>query len=159
MNKLVLYPNDILTQKCQPISQFDSELHALLDSMKQVMDQYNGLGISANQIGELTTAFLAKDNLGNTQEFINPKIALTEGLVMLNEGCLSAPNVFIPVARPGWVMVDYFDRTGASKSLQATGIFARCILHEMDHLNGEFYFDKVNRAVRKAALSKLRKNK
>jgi peptide deformylase len=155
--KLLYYPNVSLTTKCEPIVEFNEELHALLDQMKQVMLEHKGVGLSANQVGVHKQVMLMQDNKNNVHELINPVIVDTQGMVSMSEGCLSAPNVYIPVARPEAVLIQYQDRTGEVKKVMAEGLEARVILHEMDHLQGEFYFNRVNRQTRKAAIAKLKK--
>lgn len=122
------------------------------------MNLHNGLGLAANQIGSNLSVFIIKDNKKNIIEFINPKIIKSYGEIILNEGCLSAPGIVLQVKRSEFVEVEYQDLLGESKSIIAEGMEARCLLHEYDHLQGKFYFELVNRATRKAAISKLKKN-
>lgn len=157
--KIIHYPDPILLKPCEPINKFDDSLHKTLDEMKILMIQSNGIGLAANQVGISKSFFIIKDNKGDIVEFINPKIIDSEGTVNVNEGCLSAPGIYLPVSRPEAILIEYQDRTGEQKRSVAEGIEARVILHEYDHLLGIFYFSKVNRAVRKQALSKLRKTK
>jgi peptide deformylase len=126
--------------------------------MARLMRLHGGVGLAAPQIGVLSSVFIIKDNKHNVIEFINPKIISTDGTILLNEGCLSAPKIFLPIPRAESVHLEYQNLQGETKQVVAEGIEARAILHEYDHLQGKFYFDLVNRATRKAAISKLEKS-
>lgn len=154
---IIAYPNDILNIPCTPITEFDESLKTLVEEMKQTMIKANGIGLSANQIGKSIQLFIVKDTKNEIHSFINPKILETEGTVLMTEGCLSAPNINLPIQRAATVFLEYRDISGETRRSMAQGIDARAILHEYDHIQGVFYFSKVNRAIRKIALSKLRK--
>lgn len=126
--------------------------------MKFNMKLHSGLGLAAPQIGNLSSVFIVKDSKHTIHAFVNPKILETDGAILLQEGCLSAPGIFLPISRPEGVFIEYQDLNGTTQKLAAEGVDARAILHEMDHLQGKFYFDLVNRQARKAAISKLKKN-
>lgn len=154
---IVLYPNEVLKRKSEPVLEFDSTLHQTLDEMAATMLKANGLGLSAIQVSIPLSLFIMKDNKGKIHEFINPVITDSEGTIVASEGCLSAPGVYLPIGRAEAVYVTYQDRNGEQRRLVAEGIEARIIQHEMDHLSGNFYFDKVNRALRKRAIAQLKK--
>lgn len=101
---------------------------------------------------------IIRDAKGTIHEFINPQIVSTDGSVIMNEGCLSAPGIFLTITRPESLQIKFQDRTGESKQVVAEGIEARTILHEMEHLRGDFYFNRVNRVQRKAAEKMLKKS-
>lgn len=151
------FPDLALSNKCVPVVHFNDELNEMIADMKNVMSAHNGLGIASNQCGYNKNVMLVKDNKGAIHEFINPVIIETQGMTTMKEGCLSAPSVFLNISRPESVLLQYQDRTGESHKIMAEGQEARCILHEMDHLLGVSFLDKVNRSVRKAALSQIKK--
>ena len=155
--KLVYYPDKALETKCEPVTEFNEDLNNLLDGMKQVMLTNNGLGLSANQVSVLKRIMVIQTVKKEIYELINPVLLDGEGLVSMSEGCLSATSIYLNIERPASVMFQYQDRTGEIKKAMAEGIEARTFLHELDHLNGVFYFSKVNRQTRKIALSKLKK--
>lgn len=154
---LLFYPNKALETKCLPVTEFNEDLNVLLDGMKLVMLNHNGLGLSANQVGVLLRVMVIKTNKGEIYELVNPKLIETDGEISLSEGCLSAPGIYIDIIRPTAVLIEYQDRSGEVKRVMAEGIESRCFMHELDHLNGIFYFSKVNRQVRKVVQSKLKK--
>jgi peptide deformylase len=155
--QLIYYPNKILETQTEFVLEFDDELGKQLDEMKEIMLKNNGLGLAANQVGLNKRMLVLKTERGEIYELINPLILDVEGGVSMPEGCLSAPSIYLEIHRPASVMFQYQDRTGEIKKAMAQGIEARTILHEMDHLNGIFYFSKVSRQKRKTAKAKLRK--
>lgn len=157
MLKLVSYPNKLLATKCLPVTQFDAELDATLDEMTKIMLANNGIGLAANQVGLTQRIIIIKTAKGTVYEMINPRILdFQDGEVSMREGCLSAASIYLDIVRPASILLEYEDRTGAQKRVIAEGLEARCIQHEIDHLNGRFYFDLVNRKTRKIAISKLK---
>lgn len=155
--ELIYYPNEVLTTKCTPVTEFDVVLANELDQMKDVMLVHNGVGLAANQIGLTKSMFIIKTTKGDVVEMVNPIIIETEGLVQMQEGCLSYAGIFLPIFRPATVVVSYQDRTGELHKVMAEGLEAREIQHEYEHTQGVSFLSKVSRPVRKAALSKLRK--
>jgi peptide deformylase len=156
---ILIYPNEILSKPCEIVTEFNQELSELIKNMSEAMLKANGIGLSANQVGILKSLFIMKDTKGVIHEFINPKLLELNGNVKANEGCLSAPGIFLPIIRPETVVLEFQNKNGEHKKIYAEGIEARCIQHEMEHLIGDFYFNRVNRQMRKAAISTLRKRK
>lgn len=155
--KLLYYPNKLLETPTIPVTEFGESLKKELEEMQTIMVQYKGLGLAANQVGLSKSMFLFKDTKNEIHTIINPKIISSEGRVSISEGCLSAPSVYFNVVRPETIEFTYQNENGEKQNAIAYGMDARIIQHEYDHLQGIFYFDKVNRATRKAAISKLRK--
>ena len=152
------YFNDVALQTpCQAVTVFDESISVIIGEMKNVMSVHNGIGISANQCGFTEAIMLVKDKKGEVHTFINPVVIETEGMDIMSEGCLSAPEVFLSIARPTSVLLQYQDVSGETKKIMAEGIEARCILHEMEHLRGESFLKHVSRNIRKIALSKIKK--
>lgn len=150
--EIVKYPNDILKQVCEPVTEFGDQLHKALDEMRTIMIANAGMGLAANQVGIAKRFFIMKDLKGVVHEFINPKIVATDGIQHLEEGCLSLPGQFTTLDRPAQVTVEAQDRNGETFKIGAIGLEAVCISHENDHLDGIFYTDKLSRQQRRAIL-------
>ena len=142
LREIVKIGDSILRQRSREIEAFDERLHALLDDMAQTLDKENGLGIAAVQVGILKRAAIIKSG-GVTYEIINPVIIKTEGAVCDSEGCLSVPNERGDVERPKAVTVRAYDRYGKLKEHTAGGYTARAFCHEIDHMDGVLFIDKL----------------
>jgi peptide deformylase len=153
--KIIKYPHEVLKMICEPVTEFGHELHMYLDQMPALMESENGMGLAANQVGIIKRFFIMKDKKGNLVEFINPEIIDKDGNQQINEGCLSAPGVTVQVPRSQSITVKAQNRNGEEFIIMAVDLEAVCIQHEIDHLNGVFFLEKVNRQQRRAALSKL----
>lgn len=137
-----------LNKKCREVEKFDHKLHTLLDDMKETMTLANGVGLAAPQVGILRRAVVI--DLGEENgiiELINPIITHTEGNYIDVEGCLSVPGKAGEVERPQKATVRAFDRYGEEFELTGEDLYARCICHECDHLDGKLYVDKVIRFI------------
>jgi peptide deformylase len=156
--KLIYYPNPVLIAPTETVTIFDHELKQITTSMTEVMLKYNGIGLAAPQIGLSKKIFVMKDHKGNIHEFINPKIVNTDFNIVMREGCLSAPGIYLEISRASAVVLQYQNIDGEDKKIIAEGLEARCIQHELEHLNQDFYFNRVNRSIRKIAISKMKKN-
>ena len=141
VRNIVTLGNDTLRKKSKPVVDFDESLGALLDDMRQTMMEKNGMGISAVQVGVLRRALIAEKEDGEFLEVINPTILETKGKVTKSEGCLSVPGFYTEVERPEYVKIEAYDRHGKKFEYEAEGYFARCICHEIDHLNGILFVD------------------
>ena len=139
--KIVTLGSDTLRKKSKPVIDFDKSLFDLLDDMKQTMIEKNGVGIAAVQVGVLRRAIIVELDEDNFLEIINPEIIKTKGKVCNNEGCLSVPGFFTKVERPKYVKIKAFDRNGKEFEFEAEDYIARCICHEIDHLNGILFVD------------------
>ena len=126
--------NDILSEKIQ----------TLIDDMIDTMHKYNGVGLAAVQVGVLKRVILIDlyDDKGPIV-LINPVIIKTKGAQEVEEGCLSFPNQFAKVVRPAEVVAEYTDRKGKRMKVKAKELLAQAIAHEVDHLNGELFIDKI----------------
>lgn len=152
---ILKYPNPILKQKTELVTEFGPELHRSLVSMKLAMLEHKGIGLAANQVGINQRFFIMQDKKGQLWEFINPEITDREDTILINEGCLSAPDIFVQIARSKTVTVQAKDRNGEDFTVICQDIEAVCVQHEIDHLDGIFYLDKAPRQQRRAAYSKL----
>jgi len=155
--KLVYYPDPALTSKCEPITEFNEELHKTLDEMRTVMVQSNGIGLAANQVAILKTMFIMQDRKGKIWDFINPVIVSEDGVQYEQEGCLSFPGVYLQIARAASIVVKAQDRNGQEFQVVAEGIESVCILHEWEHIHSIIFIDKVSRQQRRAAEAILKR--
>ncbi len=124
------------------MEKFDSRLHQLLDDMKETLIRAEGVGLAAPQVGILKRAIVI--NLGDKMlELVNPVIVSSEGSCVDVEGCLSVPGKAGEVERPEKVTVVAYDRDGRRFEYTGEGLYARCVCHECDHLEGILYVEKV----------------
>lgn len=139
--RIVVLGNETLRKKSKPVVCFDESLGELLDDMKATMLSKKGMGISAVQVGVLRRAIVI--DLGDDKflEVINPEIVKTKGKVTDSEGCLSVPGFYCDVTRPRYVKISAFDRHGKPFEFEGEDYIARCICHEIDHLNGVLFVD------------------
>lgn len=134
-----------LKKQCRAVENFDKKLHALLDDMAETMVMANGVGLAAPQVGILRRVVVI--DLGEEDgilELINPEIIYTEGSVSDTEGCLSVPGKAGTVTRPQKATVKAFDRFGEEFEFTGEDLYARCICHECDHLQGTLYVEKAD---------------
>lgn len=139
--KIVTLGNETLRKMSKPVVAFDNSLAILLDDMKTTLLEKKGVGISAVQIGTLRRAVIVEVSPEEFLEIINPEIVKTKGQVSDTEGCLSIPGFFTEVPRPKYVKISAQDRNGNLFEFEAEDYIARCICHEIDHLNGVLFVD------------------
>ena len=130
----------VLKEICAPVERVDARLRKLLDDMAETMYEANGNGIAAPQVGE-ALRMVVIDIGDGLIELVNPKITFREGSETDSEGCLSVPGIFGEVERASKVKVEFLDRRGKRKHITAKGLLARCIQHELDHLEGVLFID------------------
>jgi peptide deformylase len=156
--RLVTYPGPVLRKQAKPIKSVDGKLIKTADAMFDVMYEYNGVGLAAPQVG-LSARLLVLDlRQEGSPDYImiNPRITRREGSLDAEEGCLSLPEVFGDINRAELIEVAYIDRDGEEQTLEADGLLARAIQHEIDHLNGVLFIDRLDKATRKAVEHQLR---
>ena len=146
--------DDILRKKSREVEKFDARLWELLDDMADTLKEQNGVGLAAVQVGVLRRVFIVDVGEGIT-EFINPRTLATGGSQTVLEGCLSFPGEFGFVTRPYKVKVRYQDRTGQVLEKEGEDLFARCVCHELDHLDGVLFVDKASQILTKEELAEL----
>lgn len=136
--------DEILRKKSRDVEVIDEKLQTLIDDMIETMHKYNGVGLAAIQVGILKRLVVIDlyDDKGPIV-LINPVILKTKGAEEVDEGCLSFPNQFAKVVRPTEVTAEYTDRKGQRKKIKAKDLLAQAICHELDHLNGEVFVDKI----------------
>jgi peptide deformylase len=153
---IVEYPDKKLREKSLKVEKFDGNLHKLLDAMHSVMIKTNGIGLAAIQVAHAKQVLIlnipdedGEQPIENLIEMINPLLVYKEGETIYQEGCLSVPSFYEDVTRYENVTVNYQDRNGNTNTLEATGLLSIAIQHEMDHLIGILFIDKLSYARRK----------
>lgn len=141
-NILVIDRDDVLRKHARRVEKFDDRLSTLLDDMAETMVAGNGVGLAAPQVGVLKRCCVIDVGEGLI-ELVNPEITAQEGEVTVIEGCLSVPDRAGRVVRPEKVTVHAQDRHGAPFDLTGEGMLAVCLCHEIDHLDGILYVDKM----------------
>lgn len=141
IRNVVQIGDEVLRKKCFPVENFDEKLWELLEDMKETVRYEEGAGLAAPQVGVLRRVVVCDVEEGFF-EFVNPRILLQKGEQSGVEGCLSVKGKQGVVSRPYKVKIAYQDRHGKENTLVAKGFFARCICHELDHLDGILYVDK-----------------
>lgn len=159
---LIILPDPVLRQVSKPVSQVDAPLLKLADDMLETMYDAPGIGLAAIQVGEPLTMLvidLAKEGEKPApQLFINPEIVETgEERSVYEEGCLSIPDYYAEVERPATVRVKYLDRDGKLQEIDAEGLLATCLQHEIDHLNGVLFIDHISKLKRDMVVKKFKK--
>lgn len=143
LRKIMTSEEATLYKVSRPVIRFDRRLHNLLDDMAQTLEDANGAGLAAPQVGILRRVFIIDVDGDGPIELINPEILETSGEQDGLEGCLSLPGKWGMVKRPNYVKARAQDRNGAWFEIEGEGLTARCILHEYDHLDGHLYSEKV----------------
>ena len=162
IREIVVYPDKRLKLVSKDVELFDGALHDLLDDMYETMCAKNGVGLASIQIGVDKRVLIINvplENEGaeskddqpkeNTLEIINPVILKEEGQEKFQEGCLSLPGVYEDIERYKYVKIEYYDRNGKKQTLEDDGFLAVAIQHEIDHLNGKVFIEKLSFIKRK----------
>lgn len=136
--------DEILRKKSRTVEVIDDKIKELVDDMIETMHAHDGVGLAAPQVGILKRVVVIDlyDDKGPII-MINPVITKTKGEQEVEEGCLSFPNEFAKVVRPAEVWAEYLDINGKKNKVKAKELFAQAIAHEVDHLNGEVFIDKI----------------
>ena len=142
LRKILTDKDPALHKVCRPVEKFDGRLHKLLDDMAETLEQANGVGLAAPQIGILRRVVLV-DTGEKVLELINPTLLETSGEQIGAEGCLSVPGKYGLVKRPNYAKVRAQDRNGNWYEAEGEELIARCFCHELDHLDGHLYVEKV----------------
>ena len=144
IRKIRLEGDDILKKKSREVEEIDEKIQILIDDMIETMHKYNGVGLAGVQVGVLKRVIVIDlyDEHGPIV-LLNPVIIKTKGEQEVDEGCLSFPNQFAKVIRPAEVVAEYTDREGKRMRVKAKELLAQVISHEVDHLNGEVFMDKI----------------
>jgi peptide deformylase len=153
LRPILILPDPRLRLVSEPVTAIDGDVRRLIDDMFETMYDAPGIGLAAIQVGvpkRIVTADLAKkDEPPAPQVFINPEILeKSEDLSVYEEGCLSIPEVHEDVERPARIRVRYLDRDGKPQEIEAEGLLATCLQHEIDHLNGVLFIDHISKLKR-----------
>jgi peptide deformylase len=151
-----LLGSPVLRQHSADVAAVDDEVRRLIADMFETMDAAKGIGLAANQVGVARrVAVVAVDD--DRFVLVNPRIVETEGRTTAEEGCLSIPEIYADVSRPDRVVVEALDASGAPFRKEATGLMARAIQHEIDHLDGILFLDHLSLIKRQMLLAKWRR--
>ncbi|MBO0477017.1 peptide deformylase [Vagococcus sp. DIV0080] len=144
MREIVMYPHIALMQPTKKVKEIDDELIILLDEMHEIIKREDAIGIAANQLGVLKRVCVVElDEETGLFEMINPEIVSHSGKSIDVEGCLSFPEVYGTVERYEEVTIRYVDRDGYEMEVDATDYLARAFQHEIEHLDGKVFTDKI----------------
>jgi peptide deformylase len=154
--EILTYPHAVLRKKCDLITDLDDELMRVAHAMAETMYLAKGVGLAAPQVG-IIRQIITVDIGEGLITLINPEITLYEGDVKMDEGCLCLPKLTIEVPRHEKVQVKAIDLTGHPVTIDAEGLLARALQHEIDHLKGKLIIDKLSRLKRDLAIKKYKK--
>lgn len=159
---IVLLPDAVLRQKSQSVERIDDELKKLASDMTETMYDAPGIGLAAIQIGvprRLLVVDVSKDDENqNPTVFINPEIVdESDERSTYEEGCLSIPDYYAEIERPASVKVKYLDLSGKEQMIEADGLMATCLQHEIDHLNGVLFIDYLSKLKQNMVVKKFTK--
>jgi peptide deformylase len=165
LRPILILPDKRLRQKAEPIAAVDDAIRALMDDMLETMYAAPGIGLAATQIGEMKRVLVLdvakredEEATAEPMVFANPEITWSsEELSIYNEGCLSIPEIYEEVERPARIRVRYLDRDNRAQEIEADGILATCLQHEIDHLNGVLFIDHISRLKREMIAKKFTK--
>lgn len=161
LHKVIFLPDPRLRAATETITVFDDELRKLIDDMIETMYAHDGIGLAAPQIGISKKIAVIDVSRERNEPFciINPEILEKEGEELMDEGCLSVPGAYDKAPRALKVKVRALDRDGKQFEMNADGLLAHCLQHEIDHLYGKLYVDYLSPLKRNVALRKLEKVK
>jgi peptide deformylase len=153
-----LYGDPALRRRAEPVTAITAEIDALVDDMVETMYDEVGIGLAAPQVGVGLRLLVVDEGKGAARPYLNPAIVEQGGRVVGEEGCLSLPGIFADVARAEWVVVEAQDRRGAPIRTRARGLLARAFQHEIDHLDGVLFIDRLDKVTRDRIKRRIRKD-
>lgn len=166
IEEIVIYPDSRLREVSKEVVEFGSVLNQTLDNMYETMMDKNGVGLAGVQIGKMDRILIVniprEDKIQYKEdliEVINPKILESSGEILFQEGCLSIPNFYEYVKRYSYIKLQYQDREGKIKEIEANDYLAVALQHEIDHLNGILFIDKLSILKRKKFDKEYKKQK
>ena len=158
---ILRYGADVLHAPASAVGEITPEIQQLIDDMIQTMYAAPGIGLAAPQVGVPLRIFVCDisngRNAADLMAFINPQFVERDGMQLEEEGCLSVPGFNATVARPGRAVVKGLDRNGQERVVDGSGLLARCFQHEMDHLDGTLFVDRLRGLQKDLILRKVRK--
>ena len=162
--QILTIPDPLLRKVSEPVTSVNTEVKNLMDDMLETMYAAPGIGLAAVQVGVLKRIIvidLSKDGQKKDPLFIvNPQITFkSDELISYEEGCLSIPNQFAEVKRPSSCKVNFLDYNGKKREINADGLLATCIQHEVDHLNGVLFIDHLSKLKKDIIIKKTKKQR
>jgi peptide deformylase len=161
LRPILRYGAPVLHEPASPVQEITPEVHRLIDDMIHTMYAAPGIGLAATQIGVGLRIFVADVSGGRNPAdlltFVNPEFVEREGMQLEEEGCLSLPGFNATVARPVRVVLTGLDREGRPQRIDANGLLARCFQHEMDHLEGTLFVDRLRGLQKDLIVRKVKK--
>lgn len=142
IRKIIRFPNPVLAKKAKAVKKVTPEIIKLLDDLAETMHNAPGVGLAAPQVGESVRVIVVDIGAG-VLELVNPKASKKQGKQTITEGCLSLPGIEAPVTRAAAIIVSGLDRSGQSVRVEAEGFLATVLQHEIDHLDGLVFIDRV----------------
>ena len=155
------FPDPKLRTRAKPVEHVDDAIRTLIDNMFETMYEAPGIGLAATQVDMHVRVIVidVSEEKNQPQAFINPELVEKQGLEEMDEGCLSVPGIYEKVQRADHVKVRALDRYGQSFEMEADGLLAVCIQHEMDHLEGKLFVDYLSSLKRDRIQKKLEKQR
>ena len=145
LRKILRQGDSALEKVCRPVEKFDRKLHWLLDDLRETLEEADGVGLAAPQVGILRRAVIVVDDQEQMIELVNPVIIRQEGEQDGWEGCLSVPGMYGKVRRPRSVTVRAQDRNGNFFEVSGEDMVARCFCHELEHLDGHLFVEHTDK--------------
>jgi peptide deformylase len=161
LRPIVRHGAAVLHRRSEPVAEITPEIEALVDDMIQTMYAAPGIGLAAPQVGVAKRIFVCDVSVGRNPTdllvFINPEFVERDGMQLEEEGCLSVPGFNATVARPARAVLTGLDRHGEPQRVDASGLLARCFQHEMDHLDGTLFIDRLRGLQKDLIVRKIKK--
>ncbi len=159
--KILEFPDPRLRKKAAPVEAVDDSIRELIDDMLETMYAAPGIGLAATQVDVHKRVLVADVSADKSapHALVNPRILEKDGVAVTEEGCLSVPGYYEEVERAGHIRVSYLDREGVDAELEAEGLLAVCIQHEMDHLEGKLFVDYLSEAKRSRIRKRLERDR
>ena len=159
--KIIEFPDPRLRTKATPVERVDDALRVLIDDMFETMYEAPGIGLAATQVDVHKRLLVADVSIDKTEPLvlINPQILQKDGVTLSDEGCLSVPGYYEEVERADHIVVRFLDRDDEVVEMEAEGLLAICIQHEIDHLDGKLFVDYLSEAKRQRIRKKLDKER
>ena len=161
LRPIVRHGATVLHRPSEPVAEITPEIEALVDDMIQTMYAAPGIGLAAPQVGVSKRIFVCDVSVGRNPSdllvFINPEFIERDGMQLEEEGCLSVPGFNATVARPSRAILKGLNRQGEPQTVEGTGLLARCFQHEMDHLDGTLFIDRLRGLQKDLIIRKIKK--
>ena len=161
IRSIVRYGDAVLRRPADPVVEFTADLRSLIDDMIETMYAAPGVGLAAPQVGVPLRVFVADPSIGRNPEalvvFVNPAVVEEEGVQSEEEGCLSVPGFAAKVRRPSRLVVRGLDGDGEPHEVEGTGLLARVLQHELDHLDGSLFLDRLRGLQRELIVRRIHK--